>query len=145
MFLFKTSVWLHLGMTGAVIEKLKDEEGFRLLDEQEMKKLFHEYNDLLNDGLEKGYTTLYEYEDGDCIFIDNFAVAHRASPEAHLPASVQGLRILHRTTVKPLHDFPPKYGLPQYLNIHAKSPFGKGVWQGGGVGFRWDENIKMQN
>ena len=77
-------------MTGAVIEKLKDEEGFRLLNEDEMKKLFNEYNNLLNDGLEKGYSIPYEYEAGDCIFIDNLAVGHRASPDAHKPASVQG-------------------------------------------------------
>ena len=37
---------------------------------------------------------VYEYEEGDCIFIDNLAVAHRATPEAHLPASEVGLRIL---------------------------------------------------
>ena len=33
------------------------------------------------------YTAVYEYEEGDCIFIDNLAVAHRATPEAHEPAS----------------------------------------------------------
>ena len=32
------SVWLHLGMTGAVIEKLKDKNGFRLLQEKELKE-----------------------------------------------------------------------------------------------------------
>ena len=46
------------------------------------------------------YTAVYEYEAGDCIFIDNLAVAHRATPEAHQPASEVGLRILHRSTIK---------------------------------------------
>jgi hypothetical protein len=37
---------------------------------------------------------------GDLVIVDNFAVGHRAAPEAHMPATQQGLRILHRTTVK---------------------------------------------
>lgn len=41
-------------MTGAVIEKLPDEDGFRALNEQEMKRLFNEYNDLLNAGFKDG-------------------------------------------------------------------------------------------
>ena len=134
----RKSVWLHLGMTGAVIEKTKDEEGFRLLDYDEMRALFNEYNDLLNAGMKDGYSIPYEYKDGDCIFIDNLAVAHRASPEAHQPASVQGLRIMHRTTVKATQDFEPHFGLPLWLNIHGENPFSEGIWQGGGIGFRWD-------
>jgi taurine dioxygenase len=145
----RKSVWLHLGMTGAIIEKLPGdndaEPEFRLLSHPEMTELFNEYNDILNAGITDGYSINYEYKDGDCIFIDNFAVSHRASPEAHLPASVQGLRILHRVTVKATQDFAPSFGLPQFIEIDGPSPFGKGVWQGGGIGFRWDEKIHMQN
>jgi taurine dioxygenase len=139
------SLWLHLGMTGAVIEKRPDRDGFRLLDADELKHLCHEYNDLLNAGLEQGYAIAYEYAQNDCLFIDNLAVAHRASPDAHRPASEQGLRIMHRSTVKGVADLQPGYGLPQFLNIRGPSPFGKGVWQTGGIGFRWDDGIPMQN
>jgi len=141
----RKSLWLHLGMTGAVIEKLPDEEGFRLLDAAEMKALFHEYNDILNAGLQNGYAIAYEYRECDCIFIDNLAVAHRASPAAHLPPEQQGLRIMHRSTVRGVEDLAPRYGLPLYLDIHGPSPFGGGVWQAGGIGFRWDDGIPMQN
>jgi taurine dioxygenase len=42
-------------------------------------------------------------------------------------------------------DFTPPedWGLPTHMNIDGRSPFGKGVWQGGGIGFRWDKDIKM--
>ncbi|MEE4295085.1 MAG: TauD/TfdA family dioxygenase [Wenzhouxiangella sp.] len=141
----RLSVWLHLGMTGAVIEKLDQDDGFRLLDQQELTDLCHEYNDLLNAGFENGYAIAYEYLENDCIFIDNLAVAHRASPEAHLPVEGQGLRILHRSTVRGVENFEPDFGLPQYLNIRGPSPLGPGIWQSGGLGFRWDEQIPMQN
>jgi taurine dioxygenase len=146
----RKSVWLHLGMTGAVIEKLPSDNDaadpeFRLLSHPEMTELFNDYNDILNAGVTDGYTINYEYKEGDCIFIDNLAVGHRASPEAHLPASVQGLRILHRATIKATQDFAPAFGLPQFIEINGRSPFGKGVWQGGGIGFRWNETIPMQN
>lgn len=141
----RKSLWLHLGMTGAVIEKLPDEDGFRLLNAEEMKHLFNEYNDILNAGFKNGYAIAYEYQEHDCIFIDNLAVAHRASPEAHKPASEQGLRIMHRSTVRGIEDFTSQYGLPLYLDINGPSPFGQGVWQIGGIGFRWDDNIPMQN
>lgn len=138
-------IWLHLGMTGAVIEKLTDPDGFRLLDAAEMKQLCHEYNDILNAGLEDGYAIAYEYQENDCIFIDNLAVAHRAAPEAHLPAEEQGLRIMHRSTVRGVQDLAPDFDLPMYLNIQGPSPFGDGVWQCGGIGFRWNDGIPMQN
>ena len=78
----RRSIWLHLGMTGAVIRVDKDkddgempEDGeMRLLDEKEMTNLFNEYNDHLNAGLpENGgnYSISYPYQQGDCIFIDN--------------------------------------------------------------------------
>lgn len=140
----RKSVWLHMGMTGAVIEKI--EGGFRLLDKDEMRKLFVQYNSLLNEGSKKEYGISYEYEEGDVLFIDNYAVAHRASPEAHVPASKQGLRILHRTTCKaPFPAFLPDFDLPLYVDINGPSPFGEGVWIGGGIGFRFDESLHFQN
>jgi len=141
----RKSLWLHLGMTGAVIERHRDNDGFRLLSADELTQLCHEYNDLLDAGLTDGYTIAYEYQENDCIFIDNLAVAHRASPEAHLPASEQGLRIMHRSTVRGVSNLKPGYGLPLQINIYGPNPFGEGVWQAGGIGFRWDQNIPMQN
>ena len=99
------------------------------------------------------FTAVYEYEAGDCIFIDNLAVAHRATPEAHRPASEVGLRILHRTTIRAEGYFDPPFGLPPRLNINdGRTPKRSlniegtaGVWEGGGLGFRWDETIPMQN
>ena len=111
-----------------------------------MKKLFNDYNDLLNRGVEDGYTLNYQYNAGDFIVIDNLAIGHRASPEAHKSAAEQGLRILHRTTVAATQPFRPGFGLPQATKINGPKPFpGDGVWQGGGIGFRWDDDIHMQN
>ncbi len=141
----QTCIWLHLGMTGAIIEKLPDNGGFRLLDAEDMKRVCRDYNDVLNAGLESGYGIAYEYEENDCVFIDNLAVAHRASPEAHMPVEQQGLRIMHRSTVRGMHDLAPSFGLPLRVDIDGSNPFGSGVWQGGGVGFRWDEAIPMRN
>jgi len=141
----RRSLWLHLGMTGAVIEKLPEENGFRLLDAAALKQLCHEYNDILNRGFEHGYSIAYEYEAHDCLFIDNLAVAHRASPQAHRPVEEQGLRIMDRSTVRGVSELAPDFGLPLQLDIAGPSPFGAGVWQVGGLGFRWDEDIPMQN
>jgi taurine dioxygenase len=138
-------IWLHLGMTGAVIEKLPDKDGFRLLNADELKQFCHKYNDILNTGMEDGYAIAFEYQKNDCVFVDNLAVAHRASPEAHMPVEKQGLRIMHRSTIRGVQNLAPGFGLPQYANINAANPFGQGVWQGGGVGFRWDDSIPMQN
>lgn len=141
----RSSLWLHLGMTGAVIEKCPDRDGFRLLSAEELQRLCVEYNDVLNAGLEQGYAIAYEYEENDCVFIDNLAVAHRAAPGAHRPVEEQGLRIMHRSTVRGVEPLAPGFGLPQFIDISRPSPFGPGVWQAGGVGFRWDEGIPMQN
>ncbi len=156
----RKSVWLHLGMTGAVIERLPDDQltldqlrmlpadadKFRLLDERAMKELFNDYNELLNNSFEGGYGTRYQYDTGDLLFVDNWAVAHQAAPEAHLPAEQQGLRIMDRVTVKARQNLAPHFGLPQYINITGPHPFNKdGVWQAGGVGFRWKDDIRMQN
>lgn len=148
----RLSVYLHLGMTGGVLEKLPGESNrFRLLEHDELVELFHDYNNLLNAGLpEKGgsYSLSYPYEAGDCIFIDNLAVAHRASDEAHTDAESQGLRILHRTTVKAMKPFVPPFGLPplatRELLVNANIS-GDGIFVAGGLGFRWDENIRLQN
>ena len=138
-------IWLHLGMTGAVIEKLSSGEGFRLLNPAEMKQLCQDYNDILDAGLDNGYALGYEYEENDCIFIDNLAVAHRASPKAHLPPEEQGLRIMHRSTIRGVQRLAPDFGLPHHVHIQRPSPYGEGVWQAGGIGFRWDDGIPMQN
>lgn len=141
----RQSVWLHLGMTGAVFEKQPDREGFRLLDATELKHLCHEYNDLLNSGLQDGYTIAHEYREFDCLFIDNLAVAHRAAPESHRPVGEQGLRIMDRSTVRGVDVLKPRHELPLQVDIHGPGPAGQGVWQGGGIGFRWDADISMQN
>jgi taurine dioxygenase len=138
-------IWLHLGMTGAVIEKLPDQDGFTLLDAEELTELCREYNAVLNDGLSNGYAVAFEYSENDCVFIDNLAVAHRAAPEAHMPVEQQGLRIMHRSTVKGIKDLSPGFGLPQHVRIDGPNPIGEGVWQGGGIGFRWQDGIPMRN
>ena len=156
----RKSVWLHLGMTGAVIERLPEEgvaiddlkqapattDKFRALNKDEMKQLFNDYNDLMNESFERGYGIRYQYDTGDLLYIDNWALAHRASPEAHLPAESQGLRIMDRVTIKSKHDLAPHFGLPQYINLSGPNLFNKdGVWQAGGVGFRWKDDIRLQN
>lgn len=138
-------IWLHLGMTGAVIEKRPDDDGFRLLDATELTELCHAYKDILNAGLTQGYAANYEYRENDCVFIDNLAVAHRAAPEAHRPVEQQGLRIMHRSTVRGVQDLAPDFGLPLFVDLLAPSPYGAGVWQAGGLGFRWDDSVPMQN
>ena len=147
----RKSVWLHLGMTGAVLEMrpgvqrvYNPETDLRLLDEAEMTQLFNRYNDLMN---EPAHSTEHHYVPGDCVIIDNLAIAHRASLQAHSCPTKQGLRILHRTTVQGMLSFDPQpeFGLPSTIYIHGKSPFGPGVFQGGGTGFRWDPNIRLQN
>lgn len=138
-------IWLHLGMTGAVIEKLPDQDAFGLLDAADLTQLCREYNDILNAGLTEGYALAFEYGKDDCVFIDNLAVAHRAAPEAHMPAEQQGLRIMHRSTVQGVKDLAPGFALPQHVRIDGPNPIGEGVWQGGGIGFRWQDGIPMRN
>ncbi|KAJ1393381.1 hypothetical protein B484DRAFT_408233 [Ochromonadaceae sp. CCMP2298] len=171
----RKSIYLHLGMTGAVLEVLHTEaegagkaegaEGggqqktLRLLDEGEMQTFFNRYNEILNAGLTvgdtggvgDGYSLSFDYEEGDMLFIDNFAVGHRAAPEAHESSQKQGLRILHRTTVAGMGPFEPPFGLPPGLDIEGPNPLGRGgaggggVWQGGGTGFVWKEGLRLQN
>ena len=147
----RRSVYLHLGMTGGIFEKTEDD--LRLLEHDELLDVFRSYNALLNAGLvENGgrYGMSYPYKQGDCIFIDNWAIAHRASPEAHLDQSKQGLRILHRSTVKSPRPgpLPPKaWQLPPVVtqNLLMAADRGEGVFVAGGLGFRWDPDIHMQN
>ena len=139
----RSRIWLHLGMSGAVIEKAEDQNAFRLLDTSELRDLCHRYNDVLNAGLTNGYALAYEYN--GCIFIDDVAEAHRAAPKAHLSARAQGLRIMHRSPVRGVQNLIPNFGLPIRLNIFGPSPLGDGVWQGGDLSFRWDGNVPMRN
>jgi len=141
----RSSLWLHQGMTGEVNEKLPGEDGFRLLQAHELQRLCHEYIDLLTAGLEQGYAIGYEYQQHVHIFTDHLAVAHRASPEAYLQADDQGLRIMDHSTVRGFAAFTPQFGFPHHLDINEPSPFGEGVWQAGSIGFRWGDDIPMQN
>ena len=86
---------------------------YRLLEHAELSELMLDFHKLLNGGLPQNggqYAVSHRYSVGDCIFIDNLAIAHRASLQAHTPASTQGLRILHRSTVKAMQPFAPPYG-----------------------------------
>lgn len=147
----RKSIYLHLGMTGAILEVKPEQpkgENLRLLDENEMQTFFNRYNDILNAGLEADYSLPYNYEQGDMVMIDNLAISHRASPEAHDSTFRQGLRILHRSTVKGMIQFAPPFGLPPVLDIEGENPLGRnssGVWQGGGTGFVWKEGLRLQN
>ncbi len=150
----RRSVYLHLGMTGGILERSLDSDGgWRLLEHDELLKVFRSYNELLNSGFglngnDGKYAMSYPYRQGDCIFIDNWAIAHRASPEAHMDQSKQGLRILHRTTVKSPRPGPlPPKGLPSIATqeLLMSADRGEGVFVAGGLGFRWDPNIHMQN
>lgn len=146
----RKSIYLHLGMTGAVLEmrpgidKVTKMADLRLLEQDEMTRLFNRYNAILNN---PAYSHDHQYMQGDCIIIDNLSVGHRATKEAHADAGVQGLRILHRTTVAGMVDFDPpdNFNIPHMININGPNPFGTGVFIGGGLGFRWDPTIRMQN
>eukprot|EP00929_Paragymnodinium_shiwhaense_P032441 TRINITY_DN17972_c0_g1_i2.p1 TRINITY_DN17972_c0_g1~~TRINITY_DN17972_c0_g1_i2.p1 ORF type:complete len:471 (-),score=89.32 TRINITY_DN17972_c0_g1_i2:559-1971(-) len=175
----RESVWLHLGMTGGIIqESPKDSGKWRLLPEAELRTVFHEYNDLMNAGTAtqaeaaanataatKLFGLTYHYEPGDFIVIDNWAVSHRASASAHelykprktSKAEQTVPRILHRTTIKSKYGaFSAGRGLPgtvtqkilESANSMTMKTTGKkeqGVWVPGGLGYRWDESIHMQN
>ena len=64
---------------------------------------------------------------------------------AHRPAPEQGLRILHRSTVRGVAPLAPRPALPQFVDIHGPNPAPPGGWHGGGVGFRWEQGIPMRN
>ena len=151
----RKSVWLHLQMTGAVLKIDPTTNSARLLTKAELFTLCNEYHDLLDGGLpENGgnYSIAYAYQPGDCIFIDNLAISHRASAEAHMSAAKQGLRILHRSTIKSPNNFsPPQEWLPPQLDIYGPNPFNKdGIWLGEDSryfgedynGFLWDNGSR---
>jgi len=84
---------------------------------------------------------------GDMVLVDNLAVAHRATPQAHSPEA--GLRILQRTTMGArVLDPPPSSGLPPFAYIWGRNPLARGVWKPSdnlGVGFRWNVSLPMRN
>ena len=141
----RLSLWLHLGMTGAVVERQGEVGALRLLEEDEVRALCQAYNAVLNAGFARGDALRFEYGEGDCVFVDNLAVAHRATAAAHQPRDAQGLRILHRSTVRGEAALAPRFGLPQRLAIRGPRPAASGLWLAGGVGFRWDETVMYQN
>lgn len=141
------SVWLHLGMTGAVIRCDPWSDSIELLEEDELRQLMKRYNALLNNGYNnyQAYSMRYEYEAGDMVFIDNMAIAHRAMKKAHFPVSKtssENTRILHRTTIAAKYNFDPINNLPFRM---TKRPCENGVWIQDGNGFVWDENERIQN
>jgi len=156
-------VYLHLGMTGAILDcskrrKQREEkgddldklgaDGLVLLNKAQMLQLFNRYNDLLND---PRVHHKYRYRTGDLVVIDNLSVAHKADGSGHKPIDGHGedhLRIVHRSTVRGKKPFHPDELLPgvRFIDMEGPNPFNAdGVWQPGGLGFRWDESIPMQN
>merc|ERR1712137_295199 len=108
----RDSLYIHLGMTGAIIERVSaptsesNLSGIRAWNREEM---------------------------------DKFAVSHKASSGAF--QAINGLRILHRTTcagMGPL-DPSPELQFPISLNTERPCPFTDrgAVWVNGYVGFRW--------
>ena len=142
-------------MTGAVLKIDSASKSARILTKAELHILCNEYHDLLDGGLpENGgnYSIRYEYTTGDCVFIDNLAIGHRASAEAHMSANKQGLRILHRSTIKSPNNFGPSQDwLPPQMEIYGANPFNKdGIWLGQDSryfgqdynGFLWDNGTR---
>ena len=52
-------IWLHLGMTAAVIEKAPDVDAFCLLDADELRQLCRDYRAVLTAGLNNGYAIAF--------------------------------------------------------------------------------------
>lgn len=128
----RRSLYLHLGMTGAVIERT--DGALRAFNHAEMEELFKEVDEVLN-----RVSVSHKWREGDVVVIDNLAVAHKAAPGAHVASS--GLRILHRTTCKgtaPL-DPEPSLRLPLTMDTKGPCPFDDAVWVEGYVGFRWGD------
>lgn len=140
----RSSLYLHTGMTGSIIERVGDPQegeplaGIKAWNHEEMDELFRNITKLLD---RKDIRYNHKWEEGDVIVIDNLAVAHKAMPGAHTQKA--GLRILHRTTGKGLQPLDPHPDLkfPIRLATDAPCPFkDKGaVWIEGYVGFRWGD------
>jgi len=148
------SVFLHLGMTGGILEKLPGDANFRLLEHDEMVELMSDYNQLLKAGLPSNggnYATGHAWQQGDMVFTDNLAIAHKASTQAHADPSTHGLRIIHRSTVKAMHEFLPGFGLPAVFNRQlsadaiANGSSDNGILLSGANGFEWDRNEPIRN
>ena len=129
------------------------ERGHSALTADEMHRLLRDVNALLSRSeLHTTYTYRASLEEGvgDLLILDNLAVAHRATPEAHM-GSGDGLRILHRTTVEGTWTVAPPMAarLPPFAYIFGANPLNRdGVWQTSdhyGVGFRWNLTIPMRN
>lgn len=140
----RSSLYLHTGMTGSIIERVEEAEpgkqlsGIKAWNHREMNQLFLELTDLLD---RPDISYAHDWQEGDVIIIDNLAVAHKAMPGAHRVSS--GLRILHRTTcvgMGPL-DPAPELNFPIHLATTRPCPFDDpgAVWIEGYVGFRWGD------
>lgn len=141
-----TNLWESFDAMRPGLESLLWDRGYHVLNRSEMINLFHRYDDLLSCPQHRGS---HKYRVGDLVVIDNLAAAHRAAPSAHDASN--GLRILHRTTVKGTErlDAPLESGLPPFLYIFGENPFcSGGVWESSdyyGVGFRWNESVVLRN
>jgi taurine dioxygenase len=137
----RTTAFLHLAMTGAVVHIGADGERTALTRE-EMMSLFARFHELCERA-----SLHHTYAQGDLVMIDNWAVAHRARDGSFDPS--HGLRVVHRTTVKSNHLLlPPAAWLlpPEFPQVgnggNGSSPFPatlgrEPVWVEGYVGFRW--------
>jgi len=141
----RKSLYLHTGMTGAILERVAEPtgsgeelEGVRAWHEEEVNNLMLEITAIL-DRPDVSYS--HKWEEGDLIIIDNLAVAHKAARGAHTTES--GLRILHRTTCKGSISLDPNPDLqfPVVLDTSKPCPFKDPgvVWVAGYVGFRWGD------
>eukprot|EP00928_Gymnodinium_smaydae_P090950 TRINITY_DN7465_c0_g2_i1.p1 TRINITY_DN7465_c0_g2~~TRINITY_DN7465_c0_g2_i1.p1 ORF type:complete len:370 (+),score=58.73 TRINITY_DN7465_c0_g2_i1:120-1229(+) len=140
----RASLYLHTGMTGAILERVAEPstdgelDGVRAWKEQEVNELMCDFSALL-DRPDISYN--HKWAEGDVIVIDNLAVAHKAMPGAHKADS--GLRILHRTTClgSAALDPKPELRLPKAMDTTRPCPFKEAdvVWVDGYVGFRWGD------
>lgn len=138
--------WLHLdGMNPSAGPSLLD-RGYRVLGAEELIAFFHAYDELLSRPERRA---TYRYMPGDLVLLDNLAVAHRATRSAH--DSNNGVRILHRTTVRGVKKLDPPIdsGLPPFLYIFGENPLcDGGVWQASdyyGAGFHWNVSLTLKN
>ena len=128
-----------------------------LLTARETRALMREINALLSRP-EHSTTWAYsahhggddgQHARGDLLLVDNLAVAHRATTEAHRRGI--GLRVLHRTTVQGVWEIdPPREAhLPPFAHIWGANPLSAdGYWRGAdyyGVGMRWNESCAFRN
>ena len=160
----RKSLYLHLGMTGAIIEKiinkkkykstkftneiipfnlpkykknLNELKNIRCWRNKDMNKFFINISNLFDN---KDISYSHKWQEGDIIIIDNLAVVHKASKEAHELKS--GLRILHRTTIESNNPLKPikELQLENKLDLNSECPFEKdSTWINGYIGYRWGD------